>query len=72
MLTIIIKSIFKLQKYSYFMSDSTMMRVHISFKNRIDKYLEDFEKQIGIKITAVQATRKLEEKIKLQGGLVIP
>lgn len=51
--------------------ESEIMRVNCKFKKRILKFIEDFQKKNGVKISETQATKILDAKIEKQGGLIV-
>jgi len=51
--------------------NSSAMRVHINFKKRVEKFIEEFLAEKGVEITPVQATKIIDDKIKQKGGLVV-
>jgi hypothetical protein len=50
--------------------DSKMLRVHKNFKERVERFIEDFEKVNGIKISTTLATKIIDDKIENLGGLI--
>jgi hypothetical protein len=51
--------------------NSLTIRIHINLKDTIDKFIEEFEKAYGIKISLPQATKIIDDKLKDAGGLVV-
>jgi len=51
--------------------ESEMIRVHISFKKRINRFILEFEKKHRIKLSTTSATKLINEKIEEAGGLVV-
>lgn len=49
--------------------ESDMMRVHLHFKERVLKFIDEFYNQNGVLISTTQATKIIDEKIERQGGL---
>jgi len=47
------------------------VRVAPEFKARIEKFIKEYGEKKGLKISFVQATQILENKIRKQGGLFI-
>ena len=52
-------------------SDSIHIRIHINLKETIEKFIEEFEKINGIKISWPQATKIIDDKIKDAGGFIV-
>ena len=51
--------------------NSTTIRIHINLKKTIDKFIKEFEKLNGIKISFPEATKIIDDKIDNAGGLVL-
>ena len=51
--------------------ESEMIRVHINFKKRINRFVNEFRKKHGIELSTTSATKLIDEKIELAGGLVV-
>jgi len=51
--------------------ESAMLRVYITFKKRVEKFIEDFEREKGVSISTTQATKIIDDKIDRQGGLKV-
>jgi len=49
--------------------DTVMMRVHISLKKRIEKFVKEFNEIHGTNISITQGTKILDDKISKAGGL---
>lgn len=47
------------------------MRVHINFKKRIERFIQEFEKMHSIKLSTYKATKLIDKKIEEAGGLVV-
>jgi hypothetical protein len=50
-------------------NNSEMLRVHKRFKDRVEKFINDFLKEKGIQLSTTQATKIIDDKIQKQGGL---
>lgn len=50
---------------------SENFRCHKDFIKRVEKFIEDYEKEIGVKISTTQATKIIDIKIEKKGGLVV-
>ena len=47
------------------------MRIHIEFHKTIMKYIQDFKNKNDIKMSTIEATKKLNDKIVSIGGIVV-
>ena len=50
---------------------STTIRIHNNLKVRIDKFIKEFEKINGIKLSYCDATKIINEKLENAGGLIV-
>jgi len=48
-----------------------MLRVHVNFKRRLERFIKEFERMHGIKLSTTKATKILDDKIEKSGGLVV-
>jgi len=51
--------------------EAVIMRVHISFKKRVDKFIKVFKEKNNLEISTTDATRLINEKIDDVGGLKV-
>lgn len=51
--------------------DYALINVHRDFKKRIDNFLDEFEKEKGIRLSYSQATKIIDVKIGKIGGLKV-
>lgn len=51
--------------------DNATIRVHGEFIQLLEDYVERFYKKYNIRISTVEATRKIKQKIDAAGGLVV-
>ncbi|MBD3252880.1 hypothetical protein GF386_04060 [Candidatus Pacearchaeota archaeon] len=51
--------------------ESNIMRIHISLINRINDFIERFEKKHGVSLTSTQATKIIDDKIEKIGGILV-
>jgi hypothetical protein len=51
--------------------EGVVIKVHINFKKRIERFIQEFEKKHRIKLSFCKATKLIDEKIEEAGGLVV-
>jgi hypothetical protein len=51
--------------------DSATIRVHGDFLKLVEDYVARFYKKYNVRMSTVEATRKIKEKIDNAGGLVV-